>query len=109
MDVGAGHFARLSFATESDFSVPLVKNLSLLANNALEAFRTQSSQSSAIAQLDTEGTPLSVPFVTTQEVVSDTFNEEHLHQDVSGFIIFKVLTAVNTILLVVRYKSQRRF
>ncbi|KAL6245979.1 hypothetical protein RBB50_007132 [Rhinocladiella similis] len=81
MDVGAGHFARLSFATESDFSVPLVKNLSLLANNALEAFRTQSSQSSAIAQLDTEGTPLSVPFVTTQEVVSDTFNEEHLHQD----------------------------
>ncbi|KAK6379113.1 hypothetical protein LTS17_006817 [Exophiala oligosperma] len=85
MDVGAGHFARLSFATESDFNVPLVKNLALLANNALEVYKTiQPSQTSTLGQLDNDGSSfLSVapPFVTAPEGVPGSFSEEHLHQD----------------------------
>lgn len=90
MDVGAGHFARLSFATESDFNVPLVKNLALLANNALEVYKTiQPSQTSTLGQLDNDGSSfLSVapPFVTAPEGVPGSFSEEHLHQDVSEYL-----------------------
>ncbi len=38
MDVASGYFARLEYTTDSQWSVPLVKDTAMLAKNAVDTF-----------------------------------------------------------------------
>jgi len=52
MDIGAGHFARLEFATDSEISIPFVKEMAALARDAIRYARSPSSQQLTKAAVD---------------------------------------------------------
>ena len=57
MDLGAGFFARLQFATDSEISIPFAKDMAALAHSAVENFQNNSINARNESCLNSSSTP----------------------------------------------------
>jgi hypothetical protein len=84
LDIGAGHFAGLEFATDSEISVPFVREVATLARDAIKYARSDPSRyqhKSAINLHDEFARPLSAEETADSSVGHMRMNDYQLSND----------------------------